>query len=157
VSVSRVDRILEVLDAGLQTPMPDPTYGEVSPRNAPECWRCLLRPPASDAGLCESCRERLRNDEAIVLPPDVAALLQSFAEALAPVVAQFEAAIRSFAEVIGPAIAADLGLLPELPHLNLPEMKSTLPLERLRHGTASVCPRHGPTRGGLCRRCRPPR
>lgn len=25
--------------------------------------------------------------------------------------------------------------------------------EQRRHGHASVCPRHGPTRGGLCRRC----
>lgn len=25
--------------------------------------------------------------------------------------------------------------------------------QRTRHGHASVCPRHGPTRGGLCRRC----
>lgn len=27
-------------------------------------------------------------------------------------------------------------------------------LNRKRHGAASVCPRHGPTRGGLCRKCR---
>jgi hypothetical protein len=26
-------------------------------------------------------------------------------------------------------------------------------LERRRHGAASECPRHGPTRGGLCRKC----
>lgn len=25
--------------------------------------------------------------------------------------------------------------------------------ESTRHGNASLCPRHGPTKGGLCRRC----
>lgn len=28
-------------------------------------------------------------------------------------------------------------------------------VQRRKHGSASVCPRHGPTTGGFCRRCRP--
>jgi hypothetical protein len=34
--------------------------------------------------------------------------------------------------------------------LNLADVE---PLEQRRHGHASMCPRHGPTTGGLCRRC----
>jgi hypothetical protein len=34
------DRILAVIDAGLQTPEPDPTFGEISPENDDGCTRC---------------------------------------------------------------------------------------------------------------------
>lgn len=59
-----VDRILGVIDAGLQTPIPDPTYGETSPVNDGRCWRCQCEAPAdeSTAGVCEHCRQDLLDE-----------------------------------------------------------------------------------------------
>lgn len=45
-----VDRILDVIDAGLQTPVPDPTFGEVSPKNHGRCARCQHHDPAEARG-----------------------------------------------------------------------------------------------------------
>lgn len=58
---SKVDRILETIDAGLQTPVPDPTFGEVSPVNNGRCARCQQH-EAADGDLCPGCRAYLLGD-----------------------------------------------------------------------------------------------
>lgn len=57
-----VDRILDLIDAGLQTPVPDPEFGEVSPRNSSLCARCQWTPPADDSEFCPACRAWLLDD-----------------------------------------------------------------------------------------------
>jgi hypothetical protein len=59
---SSTDRILGILDAGLQTPVPDPTYGEVSDKVHGRCARCESHDPAEGGDLCEGCRAFLLGD-----------------------------------------------------------------------------------------------
>jgi hypothetical protein len=59
--VSRAQKIVDLIDVGLQTPAPDPTYGEVSPINRETCARCH-RPPADESDWCEGCRAFLLGD-----------------------------------------------------------------------------------------------
>lgn len=61
-SVSTTDRILDIIDAGLQTPEPDPTFGEVSPEVHDRCARCEQHEPAKGGDLCEGCRAFLLGD-----------------------------------------------------------------------------------------------
>lgn len=57
-----VDRILDIIDTGLQTPAPDPSFGEVSPPNVEGCARCGA-PPADEGGdFCAGCRAFLLGD-----------------------------------------------------------------------------------------------
>lgn len=65
-----VDRILDIIDGGLQTPKPDPTFGEVSPRNVEECARCSKRQLAEDSDFCDACRAYLLGDSETA-PPTV--------------------------------------------------------------------------------------
>lgn len=58
----RLSRVLDVIDAGLQTPMPDPTYGEVSPTVSQRCARCERHDPVEGGDLCEGCRSFLLGD-----------------------------------------------------------------------------------------------
>lgn len=62
---SSVDRVLDAIDVGLQKAVPDPTFGEVSPPNLEECWRCCAAPPAdgSTSGVCDDCRLELLAEE----------------------------------------------------------------------------------------------
>jgi hypothetical protein len=74
---SNVDRILKAIDAGLQTPMPDPTFGEQAPINHGRCARCETNPPAKDGDLCSGCRAFLLGDADVDpmmtrVPPPVA-------------------------------------------------------------------------------------
>lgn len=62
MSDSTADRILDMIDAGLQTPVPDPTYGEVSPKRHDRCARCERQDPAGDGDLCGDCRAFLLGD-----------------------------------------------------------------------------------------------
>lgn len=59
--MSRAEDIIETIDVGLQRAMPDPTFGEVSPVNREECWRCS-QPAESESGLCGGCRSFLLED-----------------------------------------------------------------------------------------------
>jgi len=56
-----VDRILDLIDAGLQTPMPDPTFGEVSPRVKAGCVRCGEK-TTEGSDFCDPCRAFLLGD-----------------------------------------------------------------------------------------------
>lgn len=64
------DEIIEFIDAGLQTPLPDPTYGEVSPRSVDTCVRCT-RKRSGDSDFCEPCRAFLLGDasDPLARPP----------------------------------------------------------------------------------------
>jgi hypothetical protein len=83
--VNTTDRILAVIDAGLQTPVPDPTFGEVSPAVDGGCARCGVE-PAADSEFCGGCRAFLLGDSDVdplaVRLPEVeaagAALAQAF-------------------------------------------------------------------------------
>jgi hypothetical protein len=65
--MSRTDRILEIIDAGLQTPFPDPSFGEVSPVVDGRCARCRRVDPVEGSDWCERCRGILLGD--IAEPP----------------------------------------------------------------------------------------
>jgi hypothetical protein len=58
------DRILDVIDAGLQTPVPDPTFGEISPEDHGGCTRCDADVPES-VDLCDGCRAFLLGDSEV--------------------------------------------------------------------------------------------
>lgn len=109
------DRAIAAIDAGLQTPQPDPTYGEVSPRNTNTCARCT-RPPAPDSDWCEGCRAYLLGDGPdptkagrpythIVINPDAPAFeirgVRFVAADSAVVLGEFSAALTRIAETIG--------------------------------------------------------
>lgn len=75
---------------------------------------------------------------------DIAALrtaIQSFVDG-------FEAAMAHVVETINSYGASLADLARKLEALNEPTTEN-----HRHHGAASVCPRHGPTKGGLCRRC----
>jgi hypothetical protein len=59
--VTKPQDIINLIDVGLQTPAPDPTYGEVSPINRETCARCP-RPPADESEFCLGCRAYLLGD-----------------------------------------------------------------------------------------------
>lgn len=63
---NRVDQILrtidETLDVGAQTPVPDPSFGEISPRVNGLCVRCQRVEPSGDAGYCDRCRAIVLGD-----------------------------------------------------------------------------------------------
>lgn len=59
---TRIDRVLDVIDTGLQTPMPDPSFGEISPRVSTRCARCDYRDPGDDSEFCDACRAYLLGD-----------------------------------------------------------------------------------------------
>lgn len=62
---SSVDRILDCIDSGPQTAMPDPTFGEVSPRNVHKCAHCFEAEPAEDSDWCDPCRAYLLGDSKV--------------------------------------------------------------------------------------------
>lgn len=75
----------------------------------------------------------------------------AIADALQPVAAKAAGAIREVSvklEQVDPQAVAALFGVPE--HMLVDTADD---LARRRHGHAAVCPRHGPTKGGLCRRC----
>jgi hypothetical protein len=74
--------------------------------------------------------------EFVISWADLHAALQA---ALDQAIAAIEAVVT--AVVVGP-IADVIATLDDTPALN-----------RKRHGRAAICPRHGPTTGGLCKRC----
>jgi hypothetical protein len=231
---------VDLLDVGLQTPAPDPTYGEVSPANRESCARCY-RPPADDSEFCLGCREYLLGDreedprverfvvrstgsgltaDTVILdeghgremvhicgdtrcvnPDHLMAVMNR--ENLPPgflddVVERFGAPVHpsahyrhvhvSVPEQSAPPTTAEITAGAELidmaPGLSFfpPSVLSALqevansvsdvdpafwtaledaaeaperPVDpdRRRHGHAAICPRHGETRGGTCRRC----
>lgn len=60
----------------------------------------------------------------------------------------------TFVDALTPAFRLAAQLVSDLGDiLNEVEQKMPAQVERKRHGAASVCPRHGVTKGGLCRRC----
>ncbi len=154
-----VQGIVDVIDAGLQTPVPDPTFGEVSPVNRDCCWRCgAVTAEDSSAGLCGQCRDYLRGEQEqdpvrssvgqqaefgilrFVVNNEVLAQIQQVAEAAAVAFSDMAASCQRVCSALE---EADSVLV-----------ESVAPsLDRLRHRHAAECPRHGPTRGGTCWRC----
>ena len=59
--MTRSQKILDVIDAGLQTPRPDPSFGEVSETVYDVCVRCG-RAPFEESEFCEGCRAFLLGD-----------------------------------------------------------------------------------------------
>lgn len=145
--MSSVDKILEALDVGLQTPVPDPTFGEVSPVNSEGCWRCGATAASdSDVGLCARCRRYLAEpvphepgDMEIDLTPEQAQVVIRVCNDLA----------RSFNETLAGFFSSLVGRLYEAlePLISAQADRPDNP-ERRRHGAAAVCPRHG-----TCTRC----
>lgn len=75
--------------------------------------------------------------------PDVVSRLWEWAREVCRVLGEW---VRSVLDSLGSILQEVRGFIDQ--HLDGPKN-----VERLRHGSASVCPRHGPTKGGLCRRC----
>jgi hypothetical protein len=59
--MTRAQRILDLIDTGLQTPQPDPSFGEVSPTEEHTCLRCP-RSPEPESDFCAPCRAFLLGD-----------------------------------------------------------------------------------------------
>jgi predicted DNA-binding protein YlxM (UPF0122 family) len=78
----------------------------------------------------------------------IVATMYQLADALVKPVAEiFETMQQTIAAMMRPTFEWLRDLAAEL------QLVEVEPLERRRHGHASMCPRHGPTTGGLCRRC----
>lgn len=60
----------------------------------------------------------------------------------------FEAAMGQVAEVISTFGESLSRVVADIEAAQRPDK-----VNRTRHGHAAICPRHGPTTGGLCRRC----
>lgn len=58
----RLDEALAALGVGLQTPRPDDTYGEISPRVSDRCARCDRADTACESEFCAPCRSFLLGD-----------------------------------------------------------------------------------------------
>jgi len=63
-AVGRIDKLVQVLDVGLQSTEPLP--GE---RPADQCWRCESL-AANELGLCQGCQDALHDPETIADEPD---------------------------------------------------------------------------------------
>lgn len=150
------DRILDVIDTGLQTPVPDPTFGECSPVNDDRCWRCQREPPAdgSTVGVCEHCRRVLLDESGIAwdsLTAEQAELfnraVEDVVEAMAETTTQVAAAM---VEAVAQAAAAFMEVLGELAALFAPALFEEDAQDRGRYR----CVRHGPQETvGFCRLC----
>lgn len=81
--------------------------------------------PATDELLLEFCRD----------------LAASFA-------APFEAMVKAINEILTTS-SQSIGVFVQTVH----EAAKAVQAPKTRHGHAAVCPRHGPTKGGLCRKC----
>ena len=83
------------------------------------------------------------------------AALHTVAEQIVEATKRMQPAFQAVLELANSvATASPLEELPELKPVPLVKLPPNDRLEQLRHGHAAVCPRHGPTRGGTCRRCR---
>lgn len=126
--MGKVDDILAAIDAGLQTPVVDPTHGEVSPVNDPRCWRCQFAPPlaGSESGLCHYCRGLLLGETPVIppegrvrvssdafvrpivelgVPPDIGISAASLMR-LAEILDDFAGALGAHVDAVGRAIGA---------------------------------------------------
>ena len=163
--MTTVDRILDVIDAGLQTPAPDPTFGEVSPTVHDRCVRCQTRPPAG-GDFCGPCRAFLLGDD----PPEprrhggswvdeshhwTPEQIQALNESMRLIGEQLVESWR----LVSDTVTRSLTLWVEAVEPWLPpetwERTDVDPVQRARARRArpEVCPRHGPAPAGLCRRC----
>lgn len=106
------------------------------------CWRCGEKPWSTDVGLCDPCLEDLRN------PPEEdekEEVLVAFAQACESIFHDYGNMLHVLHSVLTSAAESVT---------EFAEQASTPPKPpRSRHGSAAHCPRHGPTRGGLCRVC----
>lgn len=157
--MTTVDRILDIIDAGLQTPVEDPTFGEVSPVVHDRCVRCQVRACVEESDFCVSCRAALLGDESPTATPEdidvviqaCGQLAQDLAAVMASTVEATTAAIRRMAEAFESAGPIEPWLPVEV--WELAAKADPVQRARARRARPEVCPRHGPTRGGLCRRC----
>lgn len=137
--MSGVERVLDAIDAGLQRS----SEGGM-PNDSGKCARCQIHPPMDDGSLCAGCRTYLLGDtdvdprsqqidmEALAALGDfLTRILDAFAEAMRDLAAAFTSpAMRDVLDQL--AALADKPVQIDHP----------------------MCPRgHGPTKGGLCRRC----
>lgn len=93
------DRILWIIDAGLQTPVPDPSFGEISPTVSPRCARCDTLTPADESEFCAPCRAYLLGDA----PEPVTSLEEAMRRVNDAVMAsmdEFAERIRSLADAV---------------------------------------------------------
>jgi hypothetical protein len=181
--MARPQDIIDLIDVGLQTPAPDPTYGEVSPTNQETCARCH-RPPADESDWCEGCRafllgdredpreagrpggweqalrqiDHICGDPRCVNPDHLVTVtprenLEWPADSLGGQVAR----IGREMEAMYQRALADLAQHPERftdeMRQDLADFEAVMP-PHFHHVHAAICPRHGETRGGTCRRCR---
>lgn len=164
---STLDRIVDLIDVGLQTPMPDPSFGEVSPRVEAGCVRCQ-RDVDDDADLCPDCRAFLLGDTDAdpALPPvrtiggliEAAADFEEVMQRVRSVFAETSTRIADLWFTLSDEVHFDFvtdppDRLPDLLH-GITIERPPVDLAQRRHGHAALCPRHGPTRGGTCLRCR---
>ena len=154
--MTAADRALAAIDAGLQT---SAEHGYGTDHWPDQCARCQQHPPVADGSLCAGCRTYLLGDtdtdpratwvprpgtmeaDAAELQRAVRELATALAAAMAPIIEAFQRVAEALASA-GHSVA---DLLHQAEQIGQPE------------ATPQLCPRgHGPTKGGLCRRCARP-
>lgn len=95
----RVDEILDLIDVGLQTPVPTDTY---IPRNVGEakCWRCVIGEVAEGSDLCAGCREFLLGDTEADPKRFTSVMAERWGDALGAPARQFCEALGMLGEII---------------------------------------------------------
>lgn len=160
--MTTVDRILDVIDAGLQTPVPDPTFGEVSPTVHDHCVRCQYRQPAEASDFCATCRAVLLGDEPVAGRAELTEeQIEAVLSGMRHIAEGLAAAFSEVADVVAGALSgmaeAFATVEPLLPADAWDALRTPAadPVQRARARRArpEVCPRHGSAPGGLCRRC----
>lgn len=96
---------LAALDVGAQSPLPDPTFGEVSPVVSGKCARCNRRDPAADSEFCGQCRAFLLGDgpdpdARIPSKGEFTAAVEQLVDVLSHTAEQFVSRVRVLADSV---------------------------------------------------------
>lgn len=154
----RVDRILELIDGALADTGVDAMRWRPAPPEELAPLEVVLDQEALVAILDGDYPHGpltvhpLLGYPAVTPPPGVQIDWAPIIEALRPAVDVCAQLLEQLADVFN-RCRADIERLLELVHV-IDTPVTEVDVQRLRHGHAAVCPRHGPTKGGLCRRCR---
>lgn len=146
--MTAADRALAAIDGGLQS---SSEHGYGTDHAPDQCARCLLHPPVANGSLCAGCRCYLLGDTDTdprtagwvpvpgTMEADAAELQRAVRELVDAIVAAMRPVVEAFAQLAE-------ALAPALERLHATKAELGAPQQ--------LCPRgHGPTRGGLCRRC----
>lgn len=97
---------------------------------------------------------RIDPDLARRLQLETAALLEQLSNVVDGIFSVFRKAAEDIMEQLEPIIQYHKAQGLDAINRRLGDLRSSLgSSQELRHGSKAICPQHGPTKGGLCRRC----